>query len=130
MEALLLQHPKIADAAVIGVYSEKEVTELPRFVPLALSGIQIDLTPCTYLNPHFSPRAYVVPKVKPQSASQSTAFSKEIQDWVRQRVSKQKFLRGGVVLIDQVPKSGAGKILRKHLRDLANAESRRPKPKL
>lgn len=32
LEALLLQHPKIVDVAVIGVYSEKDVTELPRFV--------------------------------------------------------------------------------------------------
>jgi acyl-coenzyme A synthetase/AMP-(fatty) acid ligase len=29
---MLLQHPKVVDAAVIGVYSEEEVTELPRFV--------------------------------------------------------------------------------------------------
>jgi len=103
MEALLLQHPKLLDAAVIGVYSEKEVTELPR--------------------------AYVVPKVKPQSGSESVAFSKEIREWVKTRVSKHKFLRGGVVIIDQIPKSAAGKILRKQLRDLANAESG-PKPKL
>jgi acyl-coenzyme A synthetase/AMP-(fatty) acid ligase len=53
----------------------------------------------------------------------------EIQDWVQGRVSKHKFLRGGVVIIDQVPKSGAGKILRKELRNLAKAESG-PKPKL
>ena len=57
------------------------------------------------------------------------AFSKEIQEWVCGRVAKYKFLRGGVVIIDQVPKSGAGKILRKQLRDLARAESG-PKPRL
>ena len=44
-------------------------------------------------------------------------------------MAKHKFLRGGVVTIDQVPKSGTGKILRKQLRDLAKAESG-PKPRL
>jgi len=103
MEALLLQHPKVVDVAVIGVYSEKDATELPR--------------------------AYVVPKEKPQPGADSAAFSAEIQDWVRGRVAKHKFLRGGVVIIDQIPKSPAGKILRRQLRDLAKAESV-PKPKL
>ncbi|KAF9790975.1 AMP binding protein [Thelephora terrestris] len=96
MEALLLQHPKIVDAAVIGVYSEEEATELPR--------------------------AYVVPKVKPAPGAESATLSKEIQEWVRERVAKHKFLRGGVVIIDQVPKSAAGKILRRQLRDLAKTE--------
>jgi 4-coumarate--CoA ligase len=70
-----------------------------------------------------SSRAYVVPKVKPQPGAESVAFSKEIQEWVQGRVSKHKFLRGGVVIIDQVPKSAAGKILRRELRALVKAES-------
>ena len=73
-------------------------------------------------------RAYVVPKIKPQPGAESTAFSKDIQEWVRSRVAKHKFLRGGVVVIDQVPKSAAGKILRRQLRDLVKAEpSLKPK---
>ena len=31
LEALLLQHPDVADAAVIGIYSKEEATELPRY---------------------------------------------------------------------------------------------------
>jgi len=103
MEALLLQHPKIVDAAVVGVHSEKEATELPR--------------------------AYVVPKVKPQPGPESVAFSEEIQEWIKSRVARHKFLRGGVVIIDQVPKSAAGKILRRELRNLAKEEAN-PKTKL
>lgn len=123
MEALLLQHPKIVDAAVVGVYSEKEVTELPRF---AFPCCTIS---CGHPDLLTSSRAYVVPKVKPQPGPESAAFSREIQAWVQSRVAKHKYLRGGVVVIDQVPKSAAGKILRRQLRDLIEAESG-PKTKL
>ena len=38
LEALLLQHPEVADAAVVGVVSEEEATELPRCaIPSPLS---------------------------------------------------------------------------------------------
>lgn len=33
LESVLIQHPDITDAGVIGIYSEAEVTELPRSFP-------------------------------------------------------------------------------------------------
>ncbi|KAK2604622.1 hypothetical protein N8I77_007535 [Diaporthe amygdali] len=87
LEATLLSHPKIVDAAVIGV--EKDGTEVPR--------------------------AYVVPGSKDLTSDQIAA-------WVDEKVANHKKLRGGVVLVDAIPKSPAGKILRKILRDKAKAE--------
>jgi acyl-CoA synthetase (AMP-forming)/AMP-acid ligase II len=109
LEALLLQHPKVLDVGVIGVYNAKQATELPR--------------------------AYVVIQGGPGSLKTNEdkkKFEREIQAWVEKRVAKHKFLRGGVGVIDIIPKSGAGKILRRQLRDLAQkeVEEEPPRPKL
>ncbi|KAF9565569.1 AMP binding protein [Agrocybe pediades] len=98
LESVLLTHPDIADAAVIGVDSAKEATELPR--------------------------AYVV-HANPDSVktnAQKHAFSESIKKWIQGKVARHKFLRGGVVVIDIVPKSAAGKILRRELRERAKVE--------
>jgi acyl-coenzyme A synthetase/AMP-(fatty) acid ligase len=93
LEALLLSHDKVADVAVIGIWSKDQATELPR--------------------------AYVVPADPVDSPE---AFQKEIAKWVEGKVAHYKHLRGGVVLIDVIPKSPSGKILRKDLRAMVKKE--------
>ncbi|GAP91929.2 putative AMP-binding enzyme [Rosellinia necatrix] len=62
------------------------------------------------------PRAYVV-------ADEKEISGKEIVEWFgKQGLSRYKQLRGGVVFLDAIPKSPAGKILRKNLRELAKRE--------
>lgn len=88
LEALVLKHPKVADVAVMGQYDESIASEVPK--------------------------AFVVP-VKDVSASED--LETEIVQWVSDRVSHPKRLRGGVQFVDEVPKSVTGKILRRILKD-------------
>ncbi|MFB7663274.1 4-coumarate--CoA ligase family protein [Kitasatospora sp. NPDC056138] len=85
LEALLLAHPQIADAAVIGVTGE-DGTERPT--------------------------AYVV------RAPGSALTGQEVIDHVAGQVAPYKKVRA-VEFLDAIPKSAAGKILRRELRDRA-----------
>jgi acyl-CoA synthetase (AMP-forming)/AMP-acid ligase II len=87
LEALLLTHPAIADAAVIGV-ADDEAGEIPV--------------------------GYVV--VKPGQTLNDT----DVMTFVAGQVATYKQIRR-VIFIDVVPKSAAGKILRRVLRDQARA---------
>ena len=77
---MLLTHPDIADTAVIGVDSAKEATELPRAYVV-----------------HVNPNAVKTPE-------QKAAFAQSIQQWIQTKVARHKFLRGGVSVIDAIPK--------------------------
>ena len=94
LEGLMQSHPDVADVAVIGLYSEAEATEVPR--------------------------AYVVLK----SGTGDEEMGKAICDWVASRVATHKRLRGGVRFIEEVPKSAAGKVLRRVLKDKAMDEGK------
>lgn len=61
------------------------------------------------------PRAYV-------SLKQGSDVSpRELQRFVNDRVVAYKRLRGGVEVISEIPRSAAGKILRKQLKEIAKA---------
>ena len=89
LEAVLLSHPLVLDAAVIGVSTDDGTNEVPR--------------------------AYVV-------ADKSKIGEKDVIEFVKGKVAGHKQLRGGVVFLNEVPKSPAGKILRKDLRAMAARE--------
>ncbi|CAI4227493.1 unnamed protein product [Auanema sp. JU1783] len=83
LEDLLLSHPSIKDAAVIGI-------------PDGRTGEK--------------PKAFVV-------RSDPRLTEREVQKFVESKVSSYKYLTGGVEFIEEIPKSAAGKILRRFLRD-------------
>ncbi|KAK5056546.1 hypothetical protein LTR84_012077 [Exophiala bonariae] len=92
LEGKLMDHPDIDDVAVIGVNDEEQHTEVPR--------------------------AYVVAANGKNSEKDAEAIVK----WLDDKVASHKKLRGGVRFIDEVPKSAAGKILRRLLKDKAKQE--------
>ncbi|KAL7413946.1 hypothetical protein BDY24DRAFT_414645 [Mrakia frigida] len=100
LEAKLLAHELVADVGVIGVWDEERATEVPR--------------------------AYVVPtggynSIKGGKEGRQK-LEHDLERWIATQVSDYKRLRGGVHLIEVIPKSTAGKILRRQLRDLAAAD--------
>jgi 4-coumarate--CoA ligase len=95
LEALLISHPNINDAAVIGIQDDSQATEVPR--------------------------AYVVKK------PDTEVTAKEVADFVKNNLASHKQLRGGVVFVDEIPKSPSGKILRREIRESAKKEGLKAK---
>lgn len=93
LEAVLLAHPHVLDAAVIP-HEDAECGEVPR--------------------------AYVV--LRELAHGEPRVEANAIADWVAGRVAPHKRLRGGVRLTDKIPKSAAGKILRRLVRDADRRE--------
>ena len=92
IESVLLMHPNIIDAAVIGVKEEGGLREGE------------------------VPRAFVVKRPGSQIGEG------EVKEWVRGKLASFKRLDGGVRFIGAIPKNASGKILKRILREQAKKE--------
>lgn len=100
LEGILLEHESVADVCVVAVDLEEQATQ----VPMACVVLQ-------------------------QNRSGQVASSQEIKQWFDAKVSNAKKLRGGVVIVSEIPKSAAGKTLRQVVKKRI-LDSGNPKPKL
>jgi 4-coumarate--CoA ligase len=105
LEALLLTHPEVIDAAVIGIHDNYS-GELPRAFVIRRR------------NPDYATTDDTDESNKTEESVMIT--ESDLYEWVKERVTGYKRLDGGIVFVDTIPKSASGKILRRVLRDQAN----------
>ena len=75
----MITHPDVADAGVVGV---------------EIDGLEL-------------PRAYIVLGKSTNDVTAQRLVAKEVQEWIKPRVGKPKYLRGGVIVVPEIPKRSA-----------------------
>ncbi|KAK0384327.1 hypothetical protein NLU13_8414 [Sarocladium strictum] len=95
LENTLLGHPAVKDVAVCGIPDER-------------AGER--------------PKAFVVLKVEPTSRDEVEAAARDLIEHVKGNKARHKWVRE-VEIVESIPKSAAGKILRRKLRDTSKTSS-------
>lgn len=88
IEAVLLSHPQIIDAGVIGMPVGGKIGEVPR--------------------------AYVVRRAGKEGQNLT---EKEVVEYSASKLARFKALAGGVKFVESIPKNASGKILKRILRE-------------
>ena len=99
LEAILITHPSIINAAVVGIPVPEGTGEVPR--------------------------AYVQLKPKPSPEHETTTYGvadekelteEDVKQWVKERLARYKWLDGGVRFVDSIPRNAGGKVQKVKLR--------------
>ncbi|PVZ96724.1 hypothetical protein BB558_007351 [Smittium angustum] len=107
LESLLLTHDDVADSAVIGIYNDEQATEFPKAY-ITLASNHDGLSP-----------------------EKKIELALKIKEWLDNDVAPHKRLRGGIEILDVIPKSASGKILRRNLREIETLrKTTKTQPKL
>ena len=96
IEGLLLSHPDVEDAAVIGIMHQSRATEVPR--------------------------AYIVRRSQ-SVHGHGGASADDIYEFARKHLATYKALDGGIVFVKSIPRTASGKIQRFKLGKMDNATS-------
>jgi acyl-CoA synthetase (AMP-forming)/AMP-acid ligase II len=95
LEGKLIGHPDIEDAAVVGQWVDEMATELPV--------------------------GFVVLSRKAKEKDAKTVID-GIHSWLNPKIANHKRCRGGIHVVDRIPKSPSGKILRRQLKDMLKSK--------
>ncbi|KAI8889263.1 acetyl-CoA synthetase-like protein [Backusella circina FSU 941] len=93
IESVLVSSPKVNDCAVIGVYKEELCTEVPRAFVMLSNGFE-----------------------------KTDDVARELEQLVADNLPDYKHLRGGVTIMDSLPRTTTGKVIKPELRALAKRE--------
>ncbi|KAJ6099441.1 hypothetical protein N7467_000976 [Penicillium canescens] len=102
LEGKLTDHPDVEDAAVVGMWVDERATELPV--------------------------GFIVLNRRAKDREQKVVVD-GIHAWLNERVANHKRLRGGIIVIEQIPKSPSGKILRREVKEMLKAMLKKQAPK-
>ena len=106
IEAVLLTHPQIIGAAVLGVENGQGTGELPRAFVIR--------------KPNLYNKAAASYGIGEERDHQNVN-EEEVKAFVAQRLARYKYLDGGVQFVDEIPRNASGKVLKAKLRAMQTA---------